>query len=71
LEPRITRISCPVRINLRLLIDVVEKRKRGGAKRAVPMMMNNPMTNLRRGINVSFSIRWRGAATGSHDRRSK
>jgi len=36
LEPRITRISSPVRINLRLLIDVVEKRKRGRAKRAVP-----------------------------------
>jgi len=33
------------------------------------MMINNPMTNLRRRINVSFSIRWRGAATGSYDRR--
>jgi len=33
------------------------------------MMMNNPMTNLCRRINVSFSIRLR-AATGLYDRRS-
>jgi hypothetical protein len=34
------------------------------------MMINNPMTNLRRRINVAFSIRWRRAVTGSYDRQS-
>jgi hypothetical protein len=41
-------ISSPAWINLRLLIDVVRAR----AKRAAPMTIKNPMTNLCLRINV-------------------